>query len=174
MANSGDKFEKAHSTRRGDFPLKYPTLDAIEEDKGLTPDEQLREKVKHLSMQMFGLAIDLANQEKKFNMTSDIVEQKDKVILKLRAAVDYAKKRYSELWQKYKDLLKSVGELREQTKEPQAVPYRINDLTSEERQAIQADYYEKRLADLKSQVAYRNKKVKELEERLKAYEDTKK
>ena len=156
-----------------DFPLAFPNLEAIEVSE-LTPDEQLREKVKHLSMQMFGIAVDLANQQRKYNNAGLRIDELKKEILHLRSLLA---KRNAYI----KDYCKGIKALQSRVKELEAggTPTEkktrallIKDLTTEERQAIQADYYEKRIAALSTQVRYWKDKAQDLQARLKAYEDS--
>jgi len=167
-------------TNSKDFSLAFPNLEAIEQAKGLTPDEQLREKVKHLSMQMFGLAVDLANQQKRYDNFGEQLNAKNNELLHVRALLAQRNEYIRNYCVGLKALKKQVKELQsgvidthELLKE-QKKPKRINDLTSEERQAIQADYYDKRIAALKSQVQYRNEVIAELKSRLLLYEDSSK
>ena len=163
-----------------DFPLAFPNLEAIEASE-LTPDEQLREKVKHLSMQLFGIAVDLANQQRKYNDVEKRIDERNKEILHLRSLLaqrnDYIRKYckgLKALKKQLKDLqagvisqepVASVSTDNASTKTPAQAkkPKRINDLTTEERQAIQADYYEKYIVRLKQQVQYWKSKASNLQ-----------
>lgn len=157
-----------------DFPLAFLTLEAIDSAEGLTPDEQLREKVKHLSMQMFGLAVDLANQNKKYNEFGKRIDEKNKVISHLQSLLVQRNAYIQKYCVGLKTLRGEVKRLKAELSQYQgtAKPKPIKDLTSEERQAVQADYYEKRIASLKTQVQTRNEQIAKLKARLALYEDS--
>lgn len=137
-----------------DFPLAFPNLEAIEASE-LTPDEQLREKVKHLSMQMFGIAVDLANQQRKYNNVEKRIDERNKEILRLRSLL-------SQRNAYIKKYCKGIKELQAKVKALQAG--HIEDLTSDERQAMQADYYEKRISELQTQIRYWRNRCKDYED----------
>lgn len=174
MATNGDKFAKAHAqTNSKDFPLAFPNLEAIE-NSGLPADLQLREKVKHLSMQLFGLAVDLGNEQRKYVNFDLQMFAKDKEIKNLRMLLAQSRAYIKKYCVGLKASKSKVKELQDGAKAEQKAKEikRINDLTTEERQAIQADYYEKRISNLKSQLQYRKERIEDLEARLAAYENS--
>lgn len=128
--------EKQH---KEDFQKKYQNIVAIKNDSSLKPAEQVCELIKHYSMCLFGLAADISDFYEQLN-------KRDKQIEKLKS-------NYASLYQKLQRL--------------KAQPKRLRmPLTSEERQAIKADYYEKQLQYLRTTVSNLRRQNRELEERL--------
>ena len=127
--------------RKGDFMLKYNNVPAILDDSNLTTAEKVVELVKHHSMCLFGLASDVGNYYDNLN--------------KLQARLNIATA-------KCKKLEQSNAQLRAQLRnvQPSKKHVRINDLTSEERKAVQADYYEQR-------ISYLLNKIQRLQQQLK-------
>lgn len=147
-----------------DFKPNYPNLEAIE-NSGLPADLQLREKVKHLSMQLFGLAVDLGNEQLKYLNFSAQLDAKNKEIANLKYVLsqknDYIRKYCVGLKALKVQVAELQGDSIEQSEDVKK-PKRITKLTTEERQALKADDYEKRIAVFKTQVGYWKKRAEEL------------
>lgn len=153
-------------TRKGDFTPKYLNGKDIYADETLTKSERTRELVKHYATCLFGLATDMATEQQKIidkRLRYVQLENENKelraVVRQLQIAtktkstadVDKLKQRIANL----KTALRA-----KKANEASKRPKRISDLTSEERQAIRADYYDKRIVALQQQVKYWRDKYK--------------
>lgn len=147
--------------RKGDFTPKYYNNAEIECDKTLLPAEQVRERVKHYAMCLFGLATDMASAEQAIIDKRLYVQSLENENAALRAKVYKLKTTYQA------DDSELVKELRaELSKERAKTPKRIYKLTTSERQAIQADYYEKRIRNLQATLNYYKKRCLQFEKEL--------
>ncbi len=159
-----------HKKNTGDFTPKYNTVEEICQDDTLLPSDVVREKVKHHAMCLFALATDMATaeddlQSRRLRYVQLINENKElrnvvrqlQVVIKSKSAddVDKLKRRIAKLQQTLKKHKEEAMATPKTSK-----PRRINDLTTEERQAIQADYYEQRIQRLQWQVKYWREKAK--------------
>ncbi len=158
---------------KGDFVPKYKNSQEIYSDTTLLPVVKVRELVKHYSMALFGLATDMASAEQALKDKETAHEATKQQNVELRAKVkeleNYAspdikselphlRQTITLLRQKNKKLLSELNSIRQKK--------RIDNLTNEERQAIQADYYEKRIKSLTYQVSSWREKYQKLLERI--------
>ncbi len=147
--------------RKGDFTPKYNDVDGIEKDYTLLPSEKVREKVKHYAMCLFGLATDMANCEQ-------ALIDKQTYITALENENKALRSKYQQFIERHRKGESVVEkELRnELAKERAKTKHRINKMTSAERQAVQADFYEKRIHDLQCNLNSYKNKCKRLEQAL--------
>lgn len=145
----------------GDFTPKYGNAVEIEKDTALLPSEQVREKVKHYSMCLFGLAADMANCEQ-------ALIDKQTYITALETENEALRSKYKQLLERHRNGESVVEkELRDElAKERAKTKHRINKMTSAERQAVQADFYEKRIQNLQCNLNNYKNKCKRLEQAL--------
>lgn len=146
---------------KGDFTPKYYNAVEIEQDVTLLPSEQVREKVKHYAMCLFGLATDMANCEQ------DLID-KQTYITSLENENKALRSKYAQFIERHRKGENVVEkELRDElAKERAKTKQRINKMTSAERQAVQADFYEKRIHDLQCNLNNYKNKCKRLEQAL--------
>jgi coproporphyrinogen III oxidase-like Fe-S oxidoreductase len=69
-----------------DFNQLYSSAKEIDEKQSLTADERLRELVKHHSMCLFGIAVDLAEADKKYQEAIQIRASLERENERLRVA----------------------------------------------------------------------------------------
>lgn len=146
--------------RKGDFTPKYYNDVEIENDKALLPAERVRELVKHYSMCLFGLATDMANAEQQLTDRQLYVTSLENENKKLKAENELL------ISKSYEAENELIRELREKlAKAKSAAAQKVRKLTTEERQAIQADYYEHRIRALKMMRDYYKNRCKALEQK---------